>query len=298
MPISRRNRGFSALGNLSLNGNAEVDQLSDFGTLTTIGAGVSWSPVERLNLLSSWTREEGPPTINQLGDPILETPGTRIFDFTPGETVLATVVTGADPDLKSDRRTVIKLGANWQPFENADLRFRAEYVHQKIDNPISSLNVTSAIEQAFPDRFTRDASGHLIRADLRPVNFESSERSTLRIGFDFSKPLKSHRPSQSVLEQMRAQFRGPRGTSASPPTAQPSRRMLLKAVVDRPRRRRRPKALRPQQRRGRSGWAQRRRIRRPRRRAVSAAATGAASPSRSPTRSPSSTRCRSARACP
>ena len=220
MPISRRNRGFSALGNLSLNGNAEVDQLSDFGTLTTIGAGVSWSPVERLNLLSSWTREEGPPTINQLGDPILETPGTRIFDFTRGETVLATVVTGANPDLEADRRTVTKLGANWQPFENADLRFRAEYVHQKIDNPISSLNVTSAIEQAFPDRFTRDASGHLIRADLRPVNFESSERSTLRIGFDFSKPLKSHRPSQSVLEQMRAQFRGTRGTSASPPTTQ------------------------------------------------------------------------------
>ena len=34
LPISRRNRDFSALGNLTLNANAEIDQLSDFGTLT------------------------------------------------------------------------------------------------------------------------------------------------------------------------------------------------------------------------------------------------------------------------
>src|SRR5207237_1741611 len=45
LPISRRNRDFSALGNLTLNANAEVEQLSDFGTLTIIGAGANWSPV-------------------------------------------------------------------------------------------------------------------------------------------------------------------------------------------------------------------------------------------------------------
>jgi len=221
LPISRRNRAFSALGNLSLNGNVEVDQLSDFGTLTTVGAGVNWSPVDRLNLLGSWTREEGPPTINQLGDPRLETPGTRIFDFTTGQTVLATVITGGNPDLEADRRTVTKLSANWQPFVKTDLRFRGEYVHQRIDNPISSLNVTDAIERAFPGRFLRDPSGQLISADLRPVNFESSERDTLRIGFDFSKPLKSHRPSQAVIEQMRAQFRRDLGVPAATP-AQPN----------------------------------------------------------------------------
>ena len=55
LPISRRNRDFSALGNLTLNGNAEVDQLSDFGTLTTLGAGANWSPVDRLNFIGSWT---------------------------------------------------------------------------------------------------------------------------------------------------------------------------------------------------------------------------------------------------
>ena len=222
LPISRRNKDFSALGNLTLNGNAELDQLSDFGTLTTIGAGANWSPVDRLNFLTSWTREEGPPTINQLGDPVLVTPGTRIFDFVTGQTVLVTATTGGNPALQSDVRHVLKLGGNWQPLANTDLRLRAEYVHQTIDNPIQNLNITPTIEAAFPERFVRAAPGpgqtigQLISVDLRPVNFESSQRDTLRIGFDFSKPLKSHRPSQSVIDQMRAQFRGRAATTQTP----------------------------------------------------------------------------------
>ena len=216
VPISRRGKDFSALGNLTLNGNAEVNRLSDFGTLTKIGAGANWSPVDRLNFLTSWAREEGPPTINQLGDPVLETPGTRIFDFTTGETVLATAITGGNPDLQSDRRTVFKLGSFWQPLANTDLRLRADYVHQRIERPIANLTVTPTIEEAFPERFVRDSAGHLTSADLRPVNFDSSRRDTLRLGIDFSKPLKSRRPSQSVMDQIRAQFRRGAGGGATP----------------------------------------------------------------------------------
>ncbi len=224
LPVSRRGRGFSALGNLTLNANAEVDQLSDFGTLTTVGAGANFSPVERLNFITSWTREEGAPTINQLGDPVLDTPGSRIFDFTTGQTVLVDAITGGNPDLKADRRSVWKLGANWQPWQNTDLRLRADYVHSTIDRPISNISVTPAIEAAFPERFVRNGSGDLVSVDLRPINFDQARKETLRIGFDFTKPLKSRRPSQAVLDQMRAQFGfGQRGGgqgsagAASPP---------------------------------------------------------------------------------
>ncbi|HET8749129.1 MAG TPA: TonB-dependent receptor [Sphingomicrobium sp.] len=219
LPISRRKRDFSALGNLTLNGNAEVDQLSDFGTLTKLGAGVNWSPVDRLNFVTSWTREEGPPTIDQLGDPVLETPESRIFDFTTGQTVLVTAITGGNPDLLADKRTVLKLGTYWQPFEDTDLRIRADYVHQHIDRPISNVTVTPTIEAAFPDRFVRDSSGELVSVDLRPLNFDSSRNDTLRIGFDFSKPLKSHQPSQATIDQMRAQFRRGRGAPERSTTA-------------------------------------------------------------------------------
>jgi hypothetical protein len=210
LPVSRRNSDFGALGNLSLNANAAVQQLSDFGTLTKVGAGVNLSPVKQLNLIGSWTREEGPPTVDQLGDPVLETPETRIFDFTTGQTVLVNAITGGNPSLRSDRRNVLKLGANWQPIESPSLRLRADYVHQTIDNPISNFpGPTPALEAAFPERFVRDDDGNLVSVDLRPVNYDSSRRDTLRIGFDFSKSIKSKGPSQAQI----AAFRARRGSS-------------------------------------------------------------------------------------
>ena len=225
LPVSRRNRDFSALGNLTLNANGEVERLSDFGTLTTLGAGLNWSPASPLSLIASWTREEGAPSVTQLGDPILETSGTRIFDFTRGETVLATVTTGGNPALDADRRNVFKLGANWRPSTKLDLRLRADYVRSRLDRPVASFpGPSAALEAAFPGRFQRASctpqpcTGQLVSADLRPVNFDSARRDTLRWGFDFTKPLRSARPSAAQIEQFRALRGGPRGaTEAGPP---------------------------------------------------------------------------------
>ena len=153
--------------------------------------------------------------------------------------MLVTAITGGNPVLDADRRNVLKLGANWQPFEKTDLHLRGEYVHQTIARPISNIMVTSAIEAAFPDRFVRDDTGQLTAVDLRPANFQSSERNTLRIGFDFSKPLKSRQPSQAVMDKMRAQFGGrARGQNAggsqqdnsSPPSNPPGGALHLPAV--------------------------------------------------------------------
>ncbi len=221
LPVSRRNRDFSALGNLTLNANAEVEQLSDFGTLTTIGAGANWSPLERLNLLTSWTREEGAPSISQLGDPIFETPGTRVFDFTSGETVLVTAITGGNADLLADRRNVVKFGGNWKPLEETDLTLRGEYVRSRTDDPVSSFpGPSTVLEAAFPERFVRDAAGRLVRVDLRPVNYAEARRDTLRWGFDFTKPLRSARPSQAAIERFRA-MRGAQSAPQGPPPGGP-----------------------------------------------------------------------------
>ena len=140
--------------------------------------------------------------------------------------MLATVVTGGNPALLADKRDVFKLGANWQPFKNTDLRFRADYVHSKIDHPIQGIyGPTPALEAAFPDRFVRQevcddegtCTNQLVSADLRPVNFDSATRETLRIGFDFSKPLKSKRPSQSTMDALRSQFRAAFGAGGRTP---------------------------------------------------------------------------------
>jgi hypothetical protein len=183
-----------------------VTHLSDFGTLTTLGAGFNWAPAQRLNLTASWTREEGAPSLQQLGDPILDTSNVSFFDFRTGRTVLVTTRTGGNPDLRADTRSGFKIGGNWKPFTETDLRLRAEYVHQTIDHPQASFPAASeALEDAFPDRFQRE-NGDLVFVDLTPVNFQQSRKDTIRWGFDFTRPLTSRRPSQAAIASFRQRF--------------------------------------------------------------------------------------------
>jgi iron complex outermembrane recepter protein len=203
VPIAHRNRALSALGNLTLNANAEVNELSDFGTLARFGAGANWSPVDSVTLLGSWNRQEQAPSVRQLGDPFVETPGTRIFDFTNGLVNRTAVVTGGNPDLQTDRRQTLDISAQWQPYlpGSVNFRLRGDYAHVTIDRPISNITVFPTIEEAFPDRFVRDAEGNLVSVDLRPVNFSSARRDTLLVGFDFTKALRSHRVTSSEVQK-------------------------------------------------------------------------------------------------
>ena len=215
LPIAKRNGALGAIGSLTLNANVAVDHYSDAGTLTTWGAGLNWSPALRLNLITSFTREEGAPSINNLGDPILTTPGTRVFDYTTGQTALVTAVTGGNPALLADSRRVWKLGANWQPWEKTDLRLRADFVSSRLTNPVQTFpGPSAALEAAFPSRFTRDTAGTLTSVDFRPVNYASARSDTVRIGFDFSKPLKSAAPPQALIDQFR-RLRDQAGPAAS-----------------------------------------------------------------------------------
>ncbi|MCL6741676.1 TonB-dependent receptor [Sphingomonas sp. RB56-2] len=224
LPITKRS---AAIGRLTANANAGLTHLSDFGTLTSLGAGLSWTPAQRLNFNASWTREQGAPSLQQLGDPPLETPNVSFFDFATGDTVLVTTVTGGNPDLRSDTRNVFKIGGHWQPFAETDLRLRADYVHETIDHPQAGFPAASeALEDAFPDRFTRnppepgETIGQLVRVDQTPVNFEQSRRDTFRWGFDFTKPLASKRPSQAAINAFRQRFAAERtrqGDNSTPP---------------------------------------------------------------------------------
>ncbi|MBW4331989.1 TonB-dependent receptor [Stakelama sp. CBK3Z-3] len=191
VPIADADRGvLPILGHVSLNGNAQVQQLSDFGTLTSIGYGLNWEPIDDVRLLVSITDEDGAPTAAQLGGAVITTPNSRIFDYVTGETVDITRISGGNPDLVADNRHVMKIGLNAKPLSDPDLRLSVEYVKERIDNPIASFpSVTAAIQEAFPDRFVRDAAGDLVQVDARPVNFLRSDRQQIRWGFDFNKRL-------------------------------------------------------------------------------------------------------------
>ncbi|RSV22177.1 TonB-dependent receptor [Sphingomonas koreensis] len=212
LPIASRSRAvLKGLGNLSLNGNVEVEELSDFGTLLTYGYGVNWSPIEQARLIASFTEEEGAPSAQQLGNPLLTTPNVRVFDFVRGETVDITRIDGGNPNLIADNRSVMKLGLNLRPLKDTDLSFNVDYNKSTIRNPIASFpTATAEIEAAFPDRFVRDGSGTLIRIDNRPVNFLRSEREQIRWGINFSKAI------SSPLARKAAEARAAAGTRPPP----------------------------------------------------------------------------------
>lgn len=205
LPIASRNKDvLSPIGNLSLNANAEVEQLSDFGTLFTYGYGANWSPVDGLRMLASFTEEEGAPSAQQLGNPVLDTPNVRVFDFVRGESVDITRRDGGNPGLSADNRSVMKLGLNYQPVQKIDLSFNVDYTKSIVRDPIASFpTATAEIEAAFPDRFVRDGSGRLIRIDNRPVNFARSEREQIRWGINFSAPIASPL-ARKAAEEFRA----------------------------------------------------------------------------------------------
>ncbi len=196
LPIANAARGvLRPVGNLSLNANAAVDELSDFGALLSYGYGANWSPRTGVTFLVSHTEDEAAPTIAQLGDPQLVTPGQPVFDYVTGESVNATVITGGNRGLLADHRSVTKIGLTLKPWSSKDLTFTANYIDSHIRNAIQGFPAAdAAIQQAFPDRFIRDASGTLIEEDLRPVNFAESDRQELRYGLNYSRPIGKQPP--------------------------------------------------------------------------------------------------------
>ena len=203
VPLTSRGRAvLGAIGNLSVNGNVAVDRLSDFGTLTTLGYGLNWSPIDAVRVIASVTDDQNAPSAQQLGNPQVATPNVRIFDYVRGTTATVTTISGGNPMLRAEDAHTTKLGLTVKPKRALDLTFTANYVSSRTDDPIAGFPAaTAAIEAAFPERFER-VGGNLLSVDTRPINFARAERSELRYGFNLSLPLKSK--LQKQIEAFRA----------------------------------------------------------------------------------------------
>ncbi|MBX9732301.1 MAG: TonB-dependent receptor [Sphingomonas sp.] len=204
VPITSRKTGFLGFaGNLSANFNIAYDYLSDFNTLRTLGYGLNWSPIEPVRVIASVTEQDEAPTQEALGNPAITTPNVVVFDYVRGENALVSVVTGGNRGLISENRLVKKLGLTIKPFDKQELTFTANYVDSRSNNPVAGFpSVTAAINNAFPDRFTRDADGRLLAIDQRSINFAQTSRSEIRLGVNFSTVLKSK--IQKQIEAFRA----------------------------------------------------------------------------------------------
>ena len=204
IPItSRRNDVLSAIGDLSLNGNAQVQHLSDFGTLSTLGYGVRWTPIPAIRFIASVSEDRNAPTGLQVNNPLVVTPNISVFDYARGETVFVSQIGGGNPALSESNRHTTRLGLTLKPFEKTDITLSANYTRSRTDDPIANFPTpTPQIEAAFPDRFVRDADGVLVQVDTRPINFSNARSSELRWGVNYSMAIKSSR--QKEFEAWRA----------------------------------------------------------------------------------------------
>lgn len=190
------------LGSLSANGNVQVSSLSDFGTVTTYGYGLSWQPRKSVSLIASFRDEQSAPTVQQLGNPLTVTPSVEIFDYQTGRTATVERITGGNPALLKADQQDWRVGLTLRPFSKPDIGLSVDYSHRTTNNGIIALPAaTAAVMEAFPGRFVRDVDGTLVQVDARPVNIARQESGQVRWGINFSKRLSI---PQSQVDAMRA----------------------------------------------------------------------------------------------
>lgn len=207
IPLTRDGEGLGEhIGRLSANLNLGVEQVSDFGGLETWGYGLNWRPTSELRVLGSFSRSGQAPTMNQLGDPVTVTNGVRVFDLARGETAEVAQITGGQADLAAATRDVVKLGLTYQPFDEINLRLQANYVSSRTHDAVVAFpSASTQVEAAFPDRFTRDATGALVALDARPVNFALQARDEVRWGLTYSRQI-GQTPTADQRAEMRARY--------------------------------------------------------------------------------------------
>ncbi|WP_312160101.1 TonB-dependent receptor [Phenylobacterium sp.] len=230
VPLTRAGEGLGEhIGKLSANLNLGYQHLSDFGDLETLGAGLNWTPVKPVRVLASFSRTDQAPSMNQLGDPLTTTPGVRVFDFQRGESVEVTQITGGIQDLDASQRDVFKLGVTYKPFDATNLTLQANFVSTRTSDAIAAFpSASTQVEDAFPERFVRNAEGELLVIDARPVNFAKQSRDELRWGFTYSRPVGPQPNPDEFRRRMQAAQagqggqggQGAQGAAAAPGAAQ------------------------------------------------------------------------------
>jgi len=226
VPLTSRREDFgAAIGDLSLNFQAGIDHLSDFGTLTDWTAGLTWGITERLSFNISRVVRDAAPSLAQLGNPEIATFNVPVFDLARNETVLATVISGGNPTLPAQSQRDWRLSLNWQLPEVTSAiqqgRLDIQLFKNRSEDVASGFPLlTPTIEAAFPGRVTRDGTGRITQVDQRPVTFAQQDSTRLQIGLFMTGPFGKARPQAAAQQQganpLQAIFRGAQGGQGAP----------------------------------------------------------------------------------
>jgi hypothetical protein len=179
---SRAAEVLPALGDVAVRAYFSVENVSNFGALASNAFGITWRPVKLVGFNADFGTRRTAPSVQNLLDPTVVTPGVQMFDFVTDETAYVTTITGGDPGLRNVTAHAGVVGLYLGPFKGR-YTFIATYQRERTRDGIGALPPTSAaVELAFPERFIRDSQGNLVQLDTRPVNLALAEKDLLRWG--------------------------------------------------------------------------------------------------------------------
>lgn len=183
IPVSRNDgTGAGWVGDLNIDLSASAQVMSNSRPQKGFGGNVGWSPWPALQFRAAVDYAETAPSFDQLDGPIVTTVG-RIFDYARQEIAEPVWVTGGNPDLKRGRRQSLTLAAMVRPLGNQILTLDFGYRQSVAKGGLAAFpELTPAIEDAFPERVTRDAEGRLVAVDARAINIARDTNADLSAG--------------------------------------------------------------------------------------------------------------------
>lgn len=188
IPITSRREHFGeAVGDITANISGGIDKLSDFGVITNWSGGATWGITSTLSFQASYLFKQVAPTLANLGAAQTITYNQSVYDFTRGQSVLATVITGGNRNLLAENQNDLKLGINWSLPVIKNSNLIVEYFDNRTKNaPTAFPALTAAVLAAYPGRVTRDATGAITQIDETPVNIAFQHEKRIRWGFNLS----------------------------------------------------------------------------------------------------------------
>ena len=188
------------IGDLSIGGYVRAQRLSDRGSFINFGSNLNWSPTDRIRVLVSRTRQTRAPAVDQLRAPAITVPNVRLFDFSRGDTIDVSQITGGNERLRDETADNFDVGIEIKPWKEQNLSITTNFISQKTSDAIIAFPILhKVVLDTFPDRFVIDADGRIAGVDARPINVHELNESKMRFGFSWTKAFGSSSAGKGLI---------------------------------------------------------------------------------------------------
>ncbi|WP_116091192.1 TonB-dependent receptor [Sphingomonas crusticola] len=188
LPITSKQAGILPfVGDLSINASANARAVTGYGTLHDTTYGASWSPLAGVQLLATAKQSQAAPDMAARSNPVTRGDNASILDYATGRTLIATIVSGGNPDLAPERRRVRSLALTIKPFAKSELRLSATFEATRVRDAVATVYALTPFTRAtLPNLFVTDAKGQLTAVIFRPINIDRTWTKTLNLQLNAS----------------------------------------------------------------------------------------------------------------